>query len=205
MRLTILLSILLTLATLAPAAPRTRPTPIEDGSGPRAALLMYDKLVGPNESDKALPLYYATTTRERALAALLAKCDGALANLHKKAADKFSPDIADAMIRSVDATTAEDINAAKIQVTGDTAAVTFPNASHPTPMIRVKGEWKINVKALFQELQSSPKSMRQSLGRFAAAANQVAAKIEEGQYTSPEAAGSHFLEAYRKAFAPSQH
>ncbi len=201
MRLAILLSILLTISPLAIA----KPAPVEDGSGPRAALLMYDKLVGPNEAGKALPLYYATTTRERALAGLLAKCDGALANLHKKAADRFSPDIADAMIRSVDATTAEDINAAKIQVTGDTAAVTFPNASRPTPMIRVKGEWKINVKALFQELQGSPKSVRQSLGRFAAAANQVATKIEEGQYTSPEDAGSQLLDGYRKAFATSQH
>src|SRR5712672_4511913 len=94
MRLAIMLSILLTMSPLA----RAKPTPIEDGSGPRAALLMYDKLVGPNESEKALPLYYATTTRERALAALLAKCDGALANLHKKAADKVRPDIADAML-----------------------------------------------------------------------------------------------------------
>src|SRR5205823_13985243 len=113
MRTFIPISTPLVIAPLALAKPK----PVEDGSGPRAALLMSDKLVRPNESDKALPLYYATTTRERALAALLAKCDGALANHQKEAADKFSPDIAAAMIPSVDATTAEDMNAPKIAVT----------------------------------------------------------------------------------------
>src|SRR5881394_1797963 len=95
------LALLLTLTTTATLA---KPKPTEDGSAPRAALLMYDKLVGPNEAEKALPLYYAASTRERALAAVLAKCDGALANLRKQAADKFGPDVADAMLRSVDAT-----------------------------------------------------------------------------------------------------
>ena len=125
-----------------------------------------------------------------------------LANLQKKAADKFSPDIAGDMIRSVDATTADDINAAKIEVTGDTAAVAFPSASRPTPMIRVKGEWKINVKALFQDLHGSPRSFRQGLTKFAAAVNQVAAKIEQGQYTSAEDASNHLLDAYKSAFTP---
>ena len=74
---------------------------------------MYDKIVGPNEAEKALPLYYAASTRERALAAVLAKCDGAIANLRKQATDKFGPEVADQMLRSIDATTTEEINAVR--------------------------------------------------------------------------------------------
>jgi hypothetical protein len=195
MRLTIVVALLLTAtATLA------KPTPTQDGSAPRAALLMYDKLVGPNETEKALPLYYANSTRERALAAVLAKCDGALANLRKQATDKFGHDAADAMLRSVDATTTDDINTAKITVAGDTAAVLFPNAARPTTMVKINGEWRISVKSLLQDLKINPKTFRQSLTKVATAANQVATKIQEGQYTTPEDASKHLLEAYKSAF-----
>ena len=178
-----------------------KPTFTQDASAPRGALLMYDKLVGPNESEKALPLYYAASTRERALAAVLAKCDGALANLRNQATDKFGPEVADAMLHAVDASTTDDINTAKITVAGDTATVFFPGSDHPTMMVYVKGEWKISVKSLLQDLKVSPKTFRQSLAKVAAAANQTAAKIEQGQYTTPEDASKHLVEAYQSAFA----
>jgi hypothetical protein len=197
MRLTIVVALLLT--TTAALA---KPTPTQDGSAPRAALLMYDKIVGPNEAEKALPLYYAASTRERALAAVLAKCDGAIANLRKQATDKFGPEVADQMLRSIDATTTEEINAAKISVAGDTAAVLFPNSARPTMMVKVNGEWRISVKSLLQDLKGSPKTYRQALTKVATAANQTAAKIQEGQYTSPEDASKHLLEAYKSAFSP---
>jgi hypothetical protein len=200
MRSMTLFALLLTTTATAALA---RPKPTEDGSAPRAALLMYDKLVGPNEPEKALPLYYATSTRERALAAVLAKCDGAIANLRKQAADKFGPEVADAMLRSVDATTTDDINAAKITVAGDTAAVLFPNAARPTMMVKVNGEWRISVKSLLQDLKISPKTFRQSLTKVATAANQIAAKIQEGQYATAEDASKHLLESYKSAFSPS--
>ncbi|MDB5318635.1 MAG: hypothetical protein JWN40_266 [Phycisphaerales bacterium] len=203
MRIPNLFTFLLAISALLVSAASAKPTPSQDGSAPRAALLMYDKLVGPNESEKALPLYYAAATRERALAAVLAKCDGALANLRKQAAEKFGPDIADAMLHSVDATTTEDINTAKITVAGDTAAVLFPNAQRPTMMVYIKGEWKISVNSLLQDLKISPKTFRQSLAKVAAAANQTAAKIEQGQYTTPEDASKHLLEAYKSAFPPT--
>lgn len=195
-------SIAVVVLLLTTTAALAKPKPTEDGSAPRAALLMYDKLVGPNETERALPLYYATSTRERALAAVLAKCDGALANLRKQATDKFGPEVADAMLRSVDATTTDDINAAKITIAGDTAAVLFPNSARPTMMIKVNGEWRISVKSLLQELKSNPKTFRKSLTKVATAANQTAAKIQEGQFTIPEDASKNLLESYKAAFPP---
>jgi len=195
MRLPTLITLFL-LATIAQAAPKG-----DDGSAPRAALLMYDKLVGPNEADKALPLYYATTTRERALAAVLANCDGALANLRKKAADKYTPEIADAMLHSLDATTAEDINAAKIEVMGDKALVTFPNSTRPTIMTKVKSEWKISVKAIAQDVQDNPRNFRKSFTRLATLVNQTADKISQGQYADPEEASKKLIEGYKALFA----
>jgi hypothetical protein len=199
MRLPTLLALLivLTFTTTTPAKPR----PTEDGSAPRAALLMYDKMVGPNEADKALPLYYATNTRERALAEVLAKCDGAIANLRAQAAEKFTPQAADDLIRAVDATTTSDINAARIQVTGDTASVMFPGSSRPTQMIRVKGEWKIALKPLFQDLRLTPHAFRQGFLHLAASTNQIAEKIKDGQFSSPAEAQKQLKEKYANAFA----
>jgi hypothetical protein len=193
---TTLLALLLTLPTLAATT-----APSTDPSGPRAALLLYDKLVGPNDTDKALGLYHATTTRERALAQSLATVDGALANLHAQAEKKFDRATADDLVRTLDAVTPDDINAAKIEVTGDTAAVTFPTSQSPTTMIRVAGEWKISVKALVQNLKSNPRTFRKSLAKVAAAANDIATKIQDGQFTTPEAAKKQLESAYRTAFS----
>lgn len=192
MRLTIIFALAF-LPTLAYGAAN------DNSSAPRAALLMYDKMGGPNESDKALPLYYVSTTREQALAAVLAKCDGALANLHKKASDKFSPEIADSLLRIVDATVTEDINQAKIEVKGDKAEVTFPNATSPVIMVRVHGEWKISVKALAQGIED-PKAFRKAFGKLAILANDVAEKIGGGQLSTPEDASKKLLEGYKAIF-----
>jgi len=190
----------LLLIAAAPATTRTTRPSTNDPSAPRAALLMYDKLVGPNESDKALGLYHATTTRERALAAVLANLDGALANLHAQATKKFNRQAADDLIRAVDGATTDDINNADIKVTGDTAAVSFPNSTHPTQMVRVKGEWKISVKALVQDLQSNPREFRKALTKLAASANGIAAKIQEGQFPTPAAAKKQLDRANKSAF-----
>ena len=193
---TAILTLLLSLPTLAAT---TRPS--TDPSGPRAALLLYDKLVGPNQTDKALGLYHATTTRERALAQSLATVDGALANLHTQAEKKFDRATADDLVRTLDAVTPDDINAADIKVTDDTAAVTFPSSQTPTTMVRVNGEWKISVKALVQNLKSNPRNFRKSLARVAAAANDIATKIQDGQFTTPNAAKTQLQSAYRTAFS----
>jgi hypothetical protein len=189
---------LLLLSSVALAAPKSS----DDGSGPRAALLMYDKLVGPDDADKAIGLYHTTNTRERALAAVLAKLDGSVANLRKKAADKFGQDAADAMIRSIDATTADDINQAKITVNGDTATVLFPHATTPSSMVRVNGEWKLSLRPWFRDLRSSPRDLRKSLARLASSTNEIAGKIEQGQYSKAADAASKLQEAFKAAFTP---
>lgn len=171
----------------------------EDGSAPRAALLMYDKMVGPNEVDKALPLYYATSTREAALAEVLAKCDGALANLHKKATDKFGHTIADKLLHDVDATVTEDINAAKVEVKGDKAEVTFPDASSPVTMVRINGEWKISVKSLAQGIED-PRKFRKAFTQLAKLVNDVAEKIGGGQLGNPDDASKKLVEGYKAIF-----
>jgi hypothetical protein len=186
---------------LLPSVVLAAPKSSDDGSGPRAALLMYDKLVGPNDADKAIGLYYASNTRERVLAAVLAKLDGAVANLRKKAADKFGQDAADAMIRSIDATTADDINQAKITVNGDTATVLFPHATSPSSMVRVNGEWKLSLKPWFRDVRSSPRDLRKSLARLASSANEIAGKIEQGQYSKAADATNRLQEAFKAAFA----
>jgi hypothetical protein len=174
--------------------------PKDDGSGPRAALLLYDKLVGPNEADKAMGLYHATATRERALAAALANCDGALANLHKKALDKWGAAAADRLVQALDGTTVDQINAAKIDVAGDTAVIRIDGSNNPTTMVRVNGEWKISVKSIARQVSTNLKNVRKSLAKTAAAANDVATKIEGGQLATADAAERVLKKAYAEAF-----
>jgi len=192
-----MLALVVLMAVPALAAPKASRVD-EDGSGQRAALLMYDKIVGPNEADKALGLYQATTTREKALAAALANCDGALANLHQKAEAKFGAAEADRLVQVLDGTTKDEINAAKISVAGDSATVVFPKSSNPTTMVRVDRDWKISVKAIAQQV-SDLRGLRKALGRVAVAANDVATKIEGGQLNADGAAKA-LKSAYAAAF-----
>jgi hypothetical protein len=195
MRTTLAVFVLLSLPVLA--APKSSRGD-EDGSGPRAALLMYDKIVGPNEADKALGLYQATTTREKALAAALAKCDGALSNLHQKAEAKFGAAVADKLVQALDGTTRDEINEAKISVAGDAATVVFPRSSNPTTMVRVDRDWRISVKSIAQQV-GNLRGLRKALGRVAGAANDVATKIEQGQVNA-DAAEKALKSAYAEAF-----
>jgi hypothetical protein len=203
MRTLLLVATTLLLAAASSAA--TKPTPATapagDPSGPRAALLMYDKLVGPNDADKAIGLYHAPATRDRALAEVLAKCDGALAHLRQRAAAKFGAETADAMVRSVDGTTADDINRAKIEVAGDTASVLFPQAKTPATMVRVNGEWKLSVRHMLNNFRSTkPRDLRKSLARLADGINAVADKIHQGQYATAKDASAELKKRYETAF-----
>ena len=205
MRPVALFSFLLTFPALAaPAASPATTRAAEDGSGPRAALLLYDKLVGPKEAEKAAGLYHATTTRERAMAAALAEVDGGLADLHHAAREKWGRGAADELVRVLDGVTAADINAAKIEVDGDRAAVTFPASNSPTVMVRVGDEWRISVKALLQKMRASPRALRRGLAKVAAAASNAAAKIRQGQYATPAAVKGQLEKEYRRAFGAAE-
>jgi hypothetical protein len=190
------------LLPLTLAATRPSTVPSGDPSAPRAALLMYDKLVaGPDDADKALGLYHAATTRDRALAAALAQCDGALANLRAKAAAKYDRDVADAMLHAVYGTTTSDINNAKITVNGDTATVEYPDFPNPATMVRVNGEWKMSVRAMLNSSTTKPRDLRKSLTRLATAVNEIAAKIEQGQYPTAEDASAALVKAHKASFS----
>lgn len=175
----------------------------EEGSGPRAALLTYDEMVGPHEAEKAQELYYAATTRERALATAFGRIDGALANLRVQAKAKYGADVADAMLRAVKATTTSDIKAAKIKVTGDTASVSYPGNDLPTDMVRVNGEWRISVRGMLRGPDASAKSLREALVKLTKAVDRVADKIEQGKYSGAEEASKELLTAYGEIFKGS--
>src|SRR4051812_49856836 len=119
MRFLVALTLLFPLSALAaPATTRTtRPAANDPSSAPRAALLLYDKLVGPNQSDKALGLYHAATTREKAVAPLLADLDAKLAALVDAASKKWDKPTAESLAQAAGSKIATDINAAKIEVT----------------------------------------------------------------------------------------
>jgi hypothetical protein len=198
---------LLLLPLALAAAPATKPKPAaatapsNDSSGPRAALLLYDKLVaGPDDADKALGLYHATTTRDRALAEALSKCDAALATLRAKATKKFGADIADAMLHVVNGTTTKDINTAKITVNGDTATVSYAEFPNAATLVRVNGEWKISIRHLLNGSKSNPREFRKALAKITTSIFEIANKIEQGQYRDPEDASKALTEAQAAAF-----
>jgi hypothetical protein len=173
----------------------------DPAAGPRATLLKFDKLLGPNEAEKALPLYHATNTRERAAAAVLAKIDGALANLRERAAAKYGPEVADAMVKSVGGTTAADIKAAQINVSGDRATIRYPGGNTPAVMVRVEGEWKLSVKDMLADFGVPPREFRHGIQRLTTSVNRVAGKIERSEYPDAESASKELLEAAKTAFA----
>jgi hypothetical protein len=188
-------------AAFAPSAVRAARRQPDPAAAVRATLHKYDRLVGPHEDEKALPFYHATNTRDRAAAAVLARVDGALANLRHHATAKFGRDVAEAMLRSVGATTATDIDAAQITVTGDTASVLFPDSKSPSTMIRVSREWKLSVKAMLAGFGGRPREFRKAILKLASGADQVAEKIAAGQYPDAKSAAAAVIEVRNAAFA----
>ena len=165
----------------------------DPAAGPRTTLLKFDKLVGPNEADKALPLYHATNARERAAAAVLAKIDGALTDLREKAAAKWGREIAEAMIKSVGGTTAADIKAAEIKVSGDRATIRYPGSNSPSVMVLVDGEWKLSVKDMMAAFGLPPREFRREIQRLTASVQKVAGKIDRNEYPDAESASKELL------------
>jgi hypothetical protein len=204
MRVYLALTFSLLLTTNLVAAPTTKKTSTQpsgetDGSGPRAALLLMDKVTIPGKPETALPFYHTTATRERVFANHLAEMDSALASLHKAATAKFGRDAADNLIKIVNGTTVADINAARITVDGSSAQVWFKDSSGPTEMVRVGDEWKISVKQWVRGVQNLP-SLRSSLAKLATRVNDVAKGIEGGRHTSKEAAETDLRKAKDEAF-----
>jgi hypothetical protein len=192
---------LILLLTLTAATTKPSTTQSND-SAPRAALLMYDKLVGPNQSDKALALYHATATREKAVAHLLATLDGRLAALVDAATKKWDKQTAESLARTAGSKTAADINAAEIKVTGDTAIVRFPGDEDPVLMTNVNGEWKISVKHLVQQVAKDIPldRFRKSLATLTTSIEKITASIAGGQLT-PDTAKTQLEQARKSAFA----
>lgn len=196
-------SCLFLLLLLLAASPKPATTQSTDGAAPRAALLMYDKLVGPHDADKAIGLYHTTATRERALAEVLAKVDGELAHLLHAATKKYGKEIGLAMVSSVGCKTADDINKAKITVKGDIADVLFPGDDEPTQMRRVDGEWKIDTKAVIQRLNTDLRRYRQTITTLATEIHAIADQIDQGRFPTPEKPSALLLEAQKKSFNPN--
>jgi hypothetical protein len=204
MRVHLASGLVLFLAIQLVAAPATRKTSTQpsgetDGSGPRAALLLMDKVTIPGKPETALPFYHTTATRERVFANHLAEMDSALASLHKAATAKFGRDAADALVKIVNGTTVADINAARITVDASNAQVWFKDSSGPTEMVRVGDEWKISVKQWVRGVQNLP-SLRRSLAKLATRVNDVAKGIEGGRHTSKDATEKELRKAKDEAF-----
>ena len=175
----------------------------DDGAGPRAALLMFDKSVGPGETEKALACYHAASTRERALAQQLAEMDGALSLLQTRASARFGADVAQGMVRLLGGKTAADIDKARITVSDDQAKVLFEGDPAPMEMIRINGQWKLSVRAVIRQTGPDLKSLRRSLAELAGVARQSAKDIETRQ-ASAEKISQTLAQAMRRAFPPDQ-
>jgi hypothetical protein len=179
----------------------TQPSGDADGSGPRAALLLMDKMTQPGKPETALPFYHVTATRERVFANHLAEMDAALASLHKSASAKFGKPAADTLVKAADGTTVADINAAKIRVEGDRAKVWF-SSDVPTEMVRVGDEWRISVKQWVRGSKNLP-ALRGSFTKLASGVNDIAKGIDSGRYGTPSAAKAALEKAKKEAFRGS--
>jgi hypothetical protein len=158
-----------------------------------------DKMTQAGKPETALPFYHTTATRERVFAKHLSEMDAALTYLHKAAATKFGKESADDVVKSADGTTVPEINAAKIEVSGDKAKVWFKDNPQPTTMVRVGDEWKISVKEWVRGAKDLP-AFRGTLTKMAGKVNEVAKGIESGRYGSAASAKKELERAKTDAF-----
>ncbi len=126
-------------------AERVSATQGADLGTPKKALKFFDRVGTDASVDRATLFYHTTNDDERKVAKAFASVDLALAKLRKAVNTRFDREAGDAMVHALHDVTAEDVEAAKEEITGDKAKVSGKNFGEPLPMVKVKGAWKIAI------------------------------------------------------------
>lgn len=122
-----------------------------DASTPLGMLKKADALNGA-EPEAFAQFYNATNDDERRMAKTEARFDSEFGMLQLLVEKKWGKDAGDAITHAMEGQTIPDAEAAKLTVDGDHATLAWKDQSAPLKLIKVGGEWKIDLAATISTL-----------------------------------------------------
>lgn len=174
---------------------------------PRDALRALNQAMRTGDESHIRALFVGSTPAEVRMIDADAAMAGALARLRAAAVKQFGMKRADVVTGDNDSAGADStsrIEAADIDVRGDVATVTYHDEKNAQQFIlkKIDGAWRIPVSELGKPLSSE--ALDQRLGDLAIQRNvidDITAKIDEGQYQTPESARDAWRALILKAAA----
>jgi hypothetical protein len=183
----------------------TRPATATAATTPRDALRSLNQAMRSGDEQHIRALFDASTPVEVRMIDADAAMAGALARLRAAAVKRFGVKHADVVTGDSDAAGADSITrieTADIDVHGDVATVTYHDEKNAQQFVlkKIDGAWRIPVSELGKPL--SPAALDQRLGDLAvqrSVIDDVAARILQGQYQTPESARDAWHEQILKS------
>jgi hypothetical protein len=180
---------------VAPLERTARPAPVAvpndaDPATPKGSLKLLATALRDGDADGIRQVMHAANPSEVRMVAAMADMAKAMAVLQKAAVRAFGEEGAKEVIgdsRATDADGRARIDSADVRVQGDVATVTMPEGEDaPVVLRKVNGRWKVPMAELSRN--ADPAALDERLVELAEQAKlvqQIAAEIDEGQFTSP--------------------
>jgi hypothetical protein len=153
-----------------------------DASTPKGALHLADATIPEGGMDTALKFYHATSARDRELARCSAGVDVACSHLEEAVLQKFGRQTADDAIHILGSQVGSDIDAATEKVDGAKALIQWKGEEEPMHMIRVGGDWKVDLTTQLQGMsEQSVAQYAEFLKHLAVGADRMADQVTSGK------------------------
>jgi len=174
-------------ALLAPLATRGDHLATQPGdlATPKKALKFFDRVGADPKIDRANLFYHATNDNERKVAKAFASVDFALAKLRKQVATRFDDTAGNMVVHALRDVTADDIDAARESVDGDKATISGKNFGEPLLMIRVNGNWKIDIGAALAKSNADPDQLVDLCEELVDAIDRTSQELSADKYPNP--------------------
>jgi hypothetical protein len=162
-----------------------QPSPLE-------AMRQFDAEARAGNLDRVVRAYFAVDEPQRRFARTCAEADIALAQLQQSVTDRFGRLAGEDAIHAAGQQTLADLQAAKIDVQGNQATITWADGSDPLALIFVEGRWCVSIDSLTQKLTPPEVSrLGRKIHRLSEAIRQISARVETGDFKTADELTQH--------------
>lgn len=154
---------------------------------PKAALKAYNAAMRAGDVAGMVGMNYATNDDERRVARACAQSDLEVGRLIAAARDRFGDDAAKRVSEAINDEGDADIDAGTETINGNHGGVTFVGGDEPSPLIKVNGQWKVDVGAMIKQFSGPPDQLADSVIERGSAAKVTRQELVAGQYPSVDA------------------
>jgi hypothetical protein len=161
------------------AAPTTAVS--DDAAAPRAMLHAADALAGAGP-EAYLRFYQVNNGDQQRMAQSETRVDAQFGMMQLLVEKKWGASAADDITHALGGYTTADEDAADLTIDGDHATVAWKDGSTPLKMIRVNGQWKIDLGATLQLVNESPDQYVENFRRMSGLLADLADAIDADKF-----------------------